>query len=188
MPPISKSDFPYPLRNVSGVLPPPANSLIGDESATVSGYAATSFLIPGNTTTQLIPGLFGGSLGLDFSATTAYGFQIFSVPSGANNTARQILVCSTYTVVWSGNTSGTRSVWLQVFRANGTLYPARYAQSKIEGTASGNIMVGTAVLGLLPGEFAGYFVENTSNSAVSVIGGDITTIPNVTKFQTFLLN
>ena len=179
---------PYNIRTISGELPPPANSLIGDEAAAVSVYVLTSFAIPGSSIVELQPGLLGGSLAYDLQGTTSYGFSIFSALTGANITGRLIIVCTSFNVVWSGNNNGVRSVWLQVYDKNGVLKLPQYGRVQIEGNTNGNYMSGSAVIGLGVGERASFFVENTAPQVVNVVGGPINSVSAITKFQTILIN
>ena len=166
-----------------------STSLLRDQSAVLSAYAATNFNIPANSGPYVLApdGPDGGTLGIDFSATTARGFEVFALPSGANNTDQQVMVQVSYSVSWAANNTGDRSIWLQV--SDGlVLKPARYGLSTTPGDLAGNAQAASTIIGLLPGEFGIFLVENTSNSIVAMLGGDIAVDPLVTKFQSALIN
>jgi hypothetical protein len=168
-----------------------STSLLGQEAAVLSVYAATSFTVPASTTSyQLIPGgPDGGTLGLDTTATTDYAFQIFNPFTGANNTTQRIMIQVSYSVSWEPLQTGTRGIWIQIVDDQGGFTNlARYGLATTDGSNQGNAQAGSTVIGLQVGESAAFFVSNSSNQTVDMLGGDITTNPLVTKFQTALIN
>ena len=179
-----------------------STSLLGQEAAVLSAYVQESsdppvggFTVPANTPAlRLESGIVNSGdvvLGLDASGTTDYSFSIFDPFTGANLTNQRILVHSDYSVNLTGANTGACGVWLQVVGADLVLKPSRYGvinQRNISVANGGNNMTGSTILGLDVGEAAAFFVKNTSNVDQVMIGGDIDTVPLVSKFQSALIN
>lgn len=167
-----------------------STSLLGQEAAVLSVYAATSFTIPASQTAfRLVAGEAGGTLGLDATATTARAFEIFNPFTGANNTNQRIMIQVSYSVSWEPLQTGQRGIWIQIVDAQGALTnPARYGLATTLGSNIGNAQAGSAVIGLAVGESAAFFVSNTSLQTVDMLGGDIAVDDLVTKFQSALIN
>lgn len=165
-----------------------STSLLGQEAACLSAYVTTSYVIA-------VSGLAGQqlasppvALGLDFSATTARAFSIFNPFTGANNTTQRIFVSVNYSINLTGNNNGDFGAWVQIINAANVVQPARYGYQLQKADPQGNSICGSTVIGLGVGERATFFVMNTSNAPTTMIGGDITTVKDVTKFQSALIN
>lgn len=168
-----------------------STSLLGQEAAVLSVYASTNFTIPAaQTSYQLIPGgPDGGTLGLDATATTNRAFEIFNPFTGANNTNQRIMIQVSYSVSWEPLQTGQRGIWIQIVDAQGMMTnPTRYGLATTLGTNQGNAQSGSTVIGLQVGESAAFFVSNSSNQTVDMLGGDILVDTLVTKFQSALIN
>lgn len=179
-----------------------SNSLLGEEAAVLSAYVAEAYSVPvgGWTVPAATPAirLLSGALdsgdvvlGLDFSATTARAFSIFDA-TGANLTTQRILVSVNYSVNFSGANNGECGVWVQIIGTDLIPKEARYGstnQTNIAEADGGNLMTGSTVIGLAPGESAAFYVKNTSNQTQTMIGdNDINDNPMTTKFQSALIN
>ena len=179
-----------------------STSLLGETAAVLSAYVEECYsipiggwLVPANTPAiRLVTGVIDSGdvvLGLDFSATTNYAFQIFNPFTGQNQTNQKILVSVNYSVNLNGANNGDCGVWIQIVGSDMIPKPPRYGltnQPNIPVADGGNSLAGSTIIGLEVGESAAFYLKNTSNQTQIMIGGDILTEPLVTKFQTALIN
>jgi len=165
-----------------------STSLLGQEAACLSAYVSANFVLA----ITGLPGLQLQSppvaLGLDFSATSTRAFSIFNPFTGANNTTQRIFVSVNYSINLTGNNNGDFGAWVQIINSANVVQPARYGYQLQKADSQGNSLCGSTVIGLGVGERATFFVMNTSNGPTTMIGGNINTVSNVTKFQSALIN
>lgn len=154
-----------------------SDSLLRDDPAIFAPYLTANLTIPMNVPTQLIT----GNIAIDLNTTTPYAFEIFDV-LGNNVAPKKIYVLVTYSIIFAGNNTGERQFWIQTSTST-----TRYGMVTQPGSNDGNVLTGSAMLGLGVGESAAFFMYHTASQPVDLVGG-VLTDDKISKWQTVLLH
>lgn len=154
-----------------------SDSLLRDDPAIFAPYLTANLSIPDNVITQLVT----PNIALDLATSTPYAFEIFDV-AGNNVTDKKIYVLVSYSIIFAGNQQGERQFWIQTSTST-----TRYGMITQQGTNDGNVLTGSAMLGLDVGESAAFYVFHDSNASIDLQGGALVD-ERISKWQTVLLH